>query len=42
MFHPNPNKRLSVSEIKQHPLFEGLFPNEIDQEMLAAIQENGR
>lgn len=39
MFCLNPAKRLSISQIKQHPLLEGFFPNQIDPEMLEVIQE---
>lgn len=35
-------KRITISEIKSHPLFEGHFPHAIDNEMLEVIKENGR
>ena len=38
----NPNKRITISELKEHPLLEIHFPNQTNQEMLAVIQENGR
>jgi serine/threonine protein kinase len=42
IFHPIPTKRITIAEIKEHPLFETFFPGQIDPEMLAVIQENGR
>lgn len=42
VFAPNPTKRISLLELKQHPLLDSYFPKEIDPEMLEVIQESGR
>jgi hypothetical protein len=37
IFQRNPAKRISILEIKEHPLMESHFPNQMDKEMLAMI-----